>query len=114
MPDQARVLIDEDVHLILAEAIRKRGFDAIHVNELERDSLPDHEQLAFAVEQRRCILTFNVADFVILHSEYIQADKEHFGILVSRQRPIGAILRITLGFLQSHTFDELQNQLFFL
>jgi hypothetical protein len=28
-----RLLLDEDVHLVLASALRKRGHDAVHVGE---------------------------------------------------------------------------------
>jgi hypothetical protein len=30
-----RLLLDEDVHLLLAETLRKRGYDARHVVELK-------------------------------------------------------------------------------
>lgn len=29
--DEIKLFIDEDTHLALAEAIRKRGYDAVHV-----------------------------------------------------------------------------------
>jgi len=31
-----KLLLDEDVHTALAAALRKRGFDAVHVSELNR------------------------------------------------------------------------------
>jgi len=36
MPSEIKLLIDEDVHLALAEALRRRGHDAIHVREVDR------------------------------------------------------------------------------
>jgi predicted nuclease of predicted toxin-antitoxin system len=36
----------------LASALRKRGYDAIHVQELDRKGLSDREQLKYAIEQQ--------------------------------------------------------------
>lgn len=107
-------LLDEDVHSVLAGALRKRGYDAIHVQELDRKGRPDEEQLHFAVLQNRCIVTFNVADFVKLHNEYVQAERQHWGIVVSQQIPIGETLRRLLELLQNYTSETMKNRLEFL
>jgi hypothetical protein len=65
-----RLLIDEDVRPLLAETLRQRGFDAQHVDELQRSGLSDAEQLAFAVQQLRAIITHNIRDYVLLDREY--------------------------------------------
>jgi hypothetical protein len=65
-----RLLLDEDVRPLLAQTLRQRGFDAKHVDELKRSGLSDPEQLAFAVKQRRAILTHNVRHYVLLDREY--------------------------------------------
>jgi len=62
------LFLDEDVHFALGSALRKRGFDAIHAQELDQKGISDAEQLACAVEQKRCLLSFNMKDFVILHN----------------------------------------------
>ena len=67
---RAKLYLDEDVWMGLAEALRQRGYDAIATGELERKGLPDEEQLAFAVTQGRAILTHNIKDFVPLAQEY--------------------------------------------
>jgi predicted nuclease of predicted toxin-antitoxin system len=45
------LLIDEDVHSGLAHALRKRGYDAVHAQELDRKGRSDSQQLRFASEQ---------------------------------------------------------------
>jgi predicted nuclease of predicted toxin-antitoxin system len=65
---QIRLLLDEDIHGTLAQAVCKRGFDAVHVQEINRKGYGDREQLEFAVTQGRCLVTFNVKDFVLLHN----------------------------------------------
>lgn len=69
-----RLLIDEDVHYGLASVLRNRGYDVIHVQELDRKGRTDIEQLAFAIAEDRCIFSFNVKDYVILHNDYRAKD----------------------------------------
>ena len=59
----ALLLLDEDVWAGLAMALRDRGIDAISVHELGRTGLSDQEQLVFAVQEGRALLTHNIADF---------------------------------------------------
>jgi len=114
MPADIKVLIDEDTHLALAEALRRRGYDAIHVRELERLGVDDLSQLEFAAYEGRCFLTCNIGEFVVLHGSFVNEGREHFGIVVSAQKPVGRMLREMLTFLQSHTANEIQSQVFFL
>ena len=111
---QIQLLLDEDVHATLAPALCKRGFDAVHIQEINRKGYSDRDQLEFAVTQGRCLLSFNVRDFVILHNEFVATTQEHYGILVSPQLPIGVALRRVLVILNTRTAEQLQNQLQFL
>ena len=109
-----KLLLDEDVHASLAEALRKRGYDAVHLQELDRKGLSDAEQLTYATPQARCFVSFNVKDFVLLHNLYVAEEKEHWGVLVSKQRPVGEVLRRPLALLQSLSSQEIKNRLEFL
>jgi len=79
------LFLDEDLHSGLAHALRKRGYDAIHTQELDRKGLSDSNQLLFAIQQERCLFTFNVKDFVILHNHSTtsmqKTDKSTGGLL---------------------------------
>jgi hypothetical protein len=108
------LLFDEDVHLGVAHAVRSRGVDAVHISELGRTGLSDEDQLEYAVQQQRCLVTFNVGDFVMLHSTYINEQRQHFGLIVSAQIPIGIALRRLLLFMQTHGRNDVRSQLFFL
>ena len=81
------LFLDEDVHSGLAHALRNRGYDTIHAQELDRKGVSDSDQLLFAIRQERSFFTFNVRDFVILHNQYIKGQKIHWGIIVSKQLP---------------------------
>ena len=109
-----RLFIDEDVWLGLAAALRERGFDAIHVYEVARDSLNDREQIAFAVQQQRAILTHNKRHYIPFVAEYYWAGKVHHGILVIAQLPRGELLRRVETFLQQHQANQVKNQIWFL
>jgi predicted nuclease of predicted toxin-antitoxin system len=75
------LFLDEDVHSGLAHALRRRGYDAIHTQELDRKGRTDSDQLLFATQRERCLFTFNVKDFVILHNQHAKIQQEHWGLL---------------------------------
>jgi predicted nuclease of predicted toxin-antitoxin system len=109
-----RLMLDEDVHAGLGLILRRRGYDVAHVQELSRQGLSDEEQLSHAIAEKRCLVSFNVRDFVVLHNHYARTGQEHFGIVVSKQRPLKDTLRLLLGLLQSRSAEAVYCQLVFL
>ena len=109
-----RLFLDEDVHLPLAAALRKRGYDAVHTGEKGRLGMSDKDQLDFAAKEDRCLVTFNVGDFVQLHNRWLDAGHEHAGVVVSRQLPVGESLRRLLVLLQREDATSMKAQLRFL
>jgi predicted nuclease of predicted toxin-antitoxin system len=103
------VLLDEDVRVTLAEILRQRGYDVIHVLEADRGGKSDRDQLAYAASQQRAILTHNIRDFILLNKQYHDESKEHFGILLSDQVPLRELLRKTLRFLSHRTAEDVKN-----
>jgi predicted nuclease of predicted toxin-antitoxin system len=63
---RARLFLDEDIHFGLAATLRKRGYDVVHAQESGRKGRSDREQLEYAVDDGRCLVSFNVKDFVLL------------------------------------------------
>jgi len=114
-----RLLIDEDVSKgpRLAAALRRRGFDAMAVQEVGRMGLFDDELLDYAAAEGRAFLTFNIKDFVRYAREWYEAGKEHPGIIVSAHltgRQFGELLRCTLNLLNILTAKEVRNTVRFL
>ncbi len=109
-----KLFLDEDVHSGLAHALRKRGYDAIHAQELDRKGLSDSDQLLFAIQQERCLFSFNVKDFVILHNEQVKTQQEHRGIIVSKQLPFRETMSGLLKLLQRYRKEEIKDRLEFL
>ena len=115
MADEIKLFIalytDADIHAELAEQIRKHGFDATSASEEKRRYLDDEPQLEYATSQGRAILTHNQQDFAPLHEKWQREGREHAGIILSVQIPIGELLRRTLNLLNQVTADEIHNNL---
>ena len=109
-----QLFLDEDVHSGLAPALRKRGYDVIHAQELDRKGRSDLDQLFFAIEQERCLFTFNVKDFVLPHNEQGKTQQEHWGIIVSKQLPFRETMSRLLNLLQQYRKEEIKDRLEFL
>ena len=108
------LLLDEDVQVELADALKARGVNAVPAQELGRKGLSDEEQLKFAGNDNRTLFTYNVKDFVELHREFIMEGKEHRGIIVSKQLPIGEALKRLLSLVNILSAEDMVNRLEFL
>lgn len=109
-----RLYLDEDVDPLLAQVIKDRGIDCLSIHEVNNRGLPDPDQLAYATEQGRAILTFNIKDFVRLALEYAHTGRHHSGIIVSDHLPFRELLRRTLLLLHRHTHGDLSDKLLWL
>lgn len=109
-----RFLTDEDVYAAVAPALRNRGLDAISTPDTKRLGLSDESQLAFAANEGRVLVTFNVAHFVALHATWLQQGRHHAGIVVSSQRRIGDVIRRLMNLGQSRDAEALIDRLEFL
>ena len=101
--------LDADVDRDLAAAIRQHGFDAISAREIGNDELDDTEQLEFAISEQRTIVTHNHQHFRPLYDEYWEKKRTHYGIIVSEQVNLGAMLHRVLVLLDTFSADELVN-----
>ncbi len=72
----------------------------------------DDEQMAFAVENERCLLTHNARNFEDLHVEYLRDGKPHFGVIIAIRRSPHQIARNVALLVNQLTADEIANNLF--
>ena len=84
-----RFFTDEDVYGAIAVQLRAAGFDAVSTPEVDRLG----ELLEWAAQEERVFVTFNVAHFAQLHYQWMATSRHHAGVIVSRQRPIGDVMR---------------------
>ena len=102
-PIRARLYLDEDILPELARVLRARGEDVVSAHDVGKLGISDGDQLAYATELDRAIVTSNAADFIRLAGEWFSLGRPHAGIVVSyRQisRPeLGDAIRATLRLL---------------
>jgi Domain of unknown function (DUF5615) len=66
----ARFYLDESLTEQLVTLLIALGHDAVSTNALGRKGIRDHQQLLFAANEQRILITFNIADFVLLHEAW--------------------------------------------
>lgn len=106
--------LDEDVNPLVAGLIRTRGFAAQTTQEAGRTRTRDAVQLAYAVSQRRTMLTHNRDDFARLAEEYFAAGRKHYGIIIAVRRPPQEIVRRLMIILNQTTADEMEDQIIYI
>jgi predicted nuclease of predicted toxin-antitoxin system len=109
-----RLYFDRHIKKQLAIDLRQRGFDVLTTEAAAMDTAPDEDQLAFAANENRSIVTFNIRDFAPLHELWAALGKSHAGIILSQQlgnRQYGVFLTRMLRLLDQLTAEEMQNNL---
>ena|SRR5215471_1420772 len=111
MPQQIRFHLDENVEHAIAYGLRQHGIEVTVTSEVGLLHAPDDEQLAFARDTGRVIVTHD-EDFLILHSRGIP----HAGIAYCPPdtHPIGRIIQALLLIWGVMEPDEMTNHVEFL
>ncbi len=102
--------LDEDVDVLLAQLLRARGFVVVTTQEAEQLRNSDVKQLAYAVSQRKALLTHNRVDFEALAHLYFATGQPHDGMIIAIRRPPRDIARRLLHLLNTVTAEEMRNQ----
>ncbi|HUG41748.1 MAG TPA: DUF5615 family PIN-like protein [Longimicrobiales bacterium] len=77
-----RFLLDENIHPRVAKLAWEMELDVVSVHDVRRQGRTDREQLAYAAEQDRVLITRNRGDYVYLTREFYRAGLPHGGVLV--------------------------------
>ncbi len=99
MPEKIRFYMDQHIAFAVAEGLRRRGVDILTSQEAGRCSFSDPDQLSFATEQQRVMVSFD-ADYLSLAASGLQhegiawcpSNKHTVGELVSALLLIYGIL----------------------
>jgi len=111
---RVKFYLDEDVPLSFSEALKTRGVDVLSTQQAGNKGLADLEQLLFAVEHKRVMITHNKKDFMLLHKNFIEMKKQHQGIILTDQLPVGVLLKRVMKLWFTVDSDEMINRLEFL
>jgi len=104
-----KLFLDEHIWRGLTEALHARGYDALHVQDVQRGGMDDDEQLAFAAEQGRAVLTYNMKDFAPLATVWYEVGRNHAGIILSEELEHGELLRRVEKMLKAISAEEMIN-----
>lgn len=106
-----RLYLDADVDVKLAANLRRAGYDCMSAREVGNAALDDETQIVFATNEGRVLLTHNIQDFVPIFERWWHANRNHPGIVVSQQIPLGELQRRVMRLLDTVTADEMENNL---
>jgi predicted nuclease of predicted toxin-antitoxin system len=113
-----RLLIDEMYPATIAEQLRRRGHDASAVTERsELRSLADAAMFDIAQQERRAIVTENIADFIPLADDADQRGHPHHGLTLvdpakyprGNRRTVGRLVTELSRLLDARADDEPHN-----
>ena len=111
---KCRFYLDEDIDIALERALTNRGVDVISTLQAGNNGNTDEEQLIFANNENRIIITHNVRDFVILDKKFLNDDRIHHGIIVTDQLSIGTLLKRIMKIWFTLDADDMKNRFEFL
>lgn len=110
-----RLLLDEDVPILLARTLRQRGHDVVHACEVGLQRTHDAPILEAAVSRGRTIVTHNVIDYMPLAEQYGHAGKHHCGMAFSPQQiEFRDLFERTLRFLSDRTPEDMRDAIVWL
>jgi predicted nuclease of predicted toxin-antitoxin system len=94
--------------------LHRRGFDVVTTTDAGNKGASDAEQLEYAAREGRCLFTFNRGDFANLHGQFIASGRHHSGILLARQMPVGAAVKVLAKVLSRMSQEDLEDRLVWL
>ena len=98
----------------IVRALRARQIDLITALDANLTGRPDAEHLAYTSTEGRVLFSFNRSDFARLHGEYLQAGREHAGIIISDQLGTSIVIRRLLKLLHTQSAEDMRNWLEYL
>ena len=110
MEDRPRLLLDENVSYPILRALRQRGWDVVHVKDIGMRTATDSSVLDAAVNSGRIILTSDFSDYNALDAAFRAGSREHPGIILLPEKPVGEVLRS----LEAFDFDQIHSTIRFL
>ena len=109
-----KLYLDESVSTILATILTQHGIDCQTAREAVHLGASDEDQLGYATQAGRAILTHDTRDFLRLAKEWRETGRSHGGIILSHQLPLRTLTQRVRAFLLSYRSADLTNQVLWL
>ncbi len=109
-----KLYLDEDISHSVAVVLRSRGFDVQSAHEAGMRGKTDKEQINYAIDHKRTLLTFNAKHFSPLVEKLYKEKRDHFGIVISKQVNLSEMVRLIVNMLKRYNIDDLKNSLMWL
>lgn len=115
-----KLYLDEMISPAVARGLRNRGHDVVATAERGAPGASDAAQLAFAIRERRALVTYNIGDFITLSKAAAYSGCDHWGIILISDRSVpgsrvGQLVRSLDLLLRDETDeDALKNRTIFL
>ena len=114
---QIRLYLDEDaMDGNLVWALRVRGLDVVTALDAGLIETPDLKHLEYASLHGRTLYSFNISDFMVLHTSWVAAGKQHAGIILGQQQrySVGEQMRRLVRLIQMRSADSMRDTVEFL
>lgn len=106
-----KLYLNENVPEAISKGLILRGYDALTTRKAGNSGISDLNQLKFATKENRSLVSFNVKDFSKIHLEYMEKDLKHKGIILSKQLPVGVIMKGLIKIMLLKTQEEVENNI---
>ncbi len=106
-----KIYLNENISWKIAKALDEFGYDVVSSYEIGMNAEDDGIQFAFAVSEKRAVLTNNFGDFVKLCEEYASAGKDHYGVIFTTKFSNAEILKRLKVVLKAITAEQMKNQI---
>lgn len=108
------MFLDENIPIAVAQGLRIRNFDVLTCKEVGTLSKSDIQQLRFATEADRCIVTLDISDFCKLHADFMQQGLSHKGIILSKESSIGLTVKALIQVVLTMSPKQMENNIVWL
>jgi hypothetical protein len=106
--------LDENLGRTFAQILASRGWDVLTAQTAAMLDRSERQQLEFGAARGRCLVTQNIAHFVVLHGQLMREGIDHAGILLVEHNPNAAVMASKcLRRLARETAETVRSQLLF-